>query len=123
SGAYTDYYQKMTTYVAMITGPAQKLDPNVTAQTFQVIASDNPDSPFNYIDNASSRAGITEHSRKLELRKVGIVGLGGTGSYVLDLVAKTPIREIHLYDGDWLVQHNAFRSPGAASVEDLRERL
>ena len=51
--------------------------------------------------------------------KVTIVGLGGTGSYILDLIAKTPIREIHLVDGDKFVQHNAFRAPGAASFETL----
>ena len=36
--------------------------------------------------------------------------------------SETPVREIHTYDGDWFVQHNALRSPGAASVEDLRAR-
>lgn len=39
---------------------------------------------------------------------------------MLDLAAKTPVREIHLYDGDTLYQHNAFRSPGAPSGEELR---
>jgi hypothetical protein len=54
------------------------------------------------------------------LAKVAIVGLGGTGSYILDLIAKTPIEEIHLYDGDTLYTHNAFRAPGAASLEELQ---
>jgi hypothetical protein len=40
---------------------------------------------------------------------------------VLDLVAKTPVREIRLFDGDEFLQHNAFRSPGASSIEELRE--
>jgi len=35
------------------------------------------------------------------------------------LVAKTPVREIHLFDGDDFLQHNAFRSPGAPSLEEL----
>jgi len=35
-------------------------------------------------------------------------------------VAKTPAREIHLIDGDDLLQHNAFRAPGAASRDELR---
>lgn len=51
-----------------------------------------------------------------------IIGLGGSGSYVLDLIAKTPIREIHLIDGDDFLQHNAFRSPGAPSIETLKKR-
>jgi tRNA A37 threonylcarbamoyladenosine dehydratase len=77
-----------------------------------VIESGDDDSPFNYIDDASGRAGITAHTNRLSLARVAIVGLGGTGSYVLDLVVKTPVREIHAFDGDWFVQHNAFRSPG-----------
>jgi len=38
-------------------------------------------------------------------------------------VAKTPVGEIHLFDGDTFSQHNAFRSPGAPSIEDLRAKL
>ena len=56
-------------------------------------------------------------------KKIAIIGLGGTGSYVLDLVAKTPVKEIHLFDGDTFLQHNAFRSPGAPSGEELRAKL
>lgn len=122
SGGYKDYYEKMTTYIAIISGPAQSINPNVTAKTFPVFASTvDDDAVFNFIDTASSRAGISAISKNLELARVGIVGLGGTGSYVLDLVAKTPVREIHLFDGDRFSQHNAFRSPGAPSVEDLRK--
>jgi hypothetical protein len=121
SGGYKDYYHKMTTYVAIISSPAHSVDPNVTAKTFPVIISKEGESVFYYIDTASSRAGITFINRKLELGRVGIVGLGGTGSYVLDLVAKSPVREICLYDADKFSQHNAFRTPGAPSIEELRE--
>jgi hypothetical protein len=38
-------------------------------------------------------------------------------------VAKTHVREIHLFDGDVFFQHNAFRSPGAPSGEELEEKL
>ena len=48
--------------------------------------------------------------------------MGGTGSYVLDLVAKTPVPEIHLFDGDRLLNHNAFRSPGAPTLAQLGEK-
>lgn len=40
----------------------------------------------------------------------------------MDLVAKTPVLEIHLYDGDDFLLHNAFRSPGAVSKTELDER-
>ena len=70
---------------------------------------------FLYEDTASSRADIVTINSKLKSLRIGIVGLGGTGSYVLDFVAKTPVKEIHLFDGDTFDQHNAFRAPGAAS--------
>ncbi len=120
---YPDYYEKMTTYINILSNPAQSLDPSVTAKTFPVILASEEDSWFTYTDNASSRAGIGIVSEKLTGQRIAIIGLGGTGSYILDLLAKTPVLEIHLYDGDDFVQHNAFRAPGAASVSDLEARL
>lgn len=119
---YSNYHEKMKIYAESISNPARKIDPTVTAQTYIVVDSDESNSIFNYLDSASTRAGIAAITEKLALRKVGIVGLGGSGSYVLDLIAKTPIREIHLFDGDDFLQHNAFRSPGAPSLETLKER-
>ena len=70
----------------------------------------------------ADRVGIGALTERLAREVVAIIGLGGTGSYVLDLVAKTPVREIHLFDGDEFLQHNAFRAPGASSLENLRAR-
>jgi hypothetical protein len=117
---YKDYYDKMTTYIAIISNPARSIDPDVTARIFPVVESAQSESVFNYWDTASSRAGIGAATRKLEIGKLGIVGMGGTGSYLLDLIAKTPVKEIHLFDGDKFLNHNAFRSPGAPSVDELR---
>jgi len=80
-------------------------------------------SVFKYEDMASVRASIMAISDKLRTEKIGLIGLGGTGSYILDLVAKTPVGEIHLYDGDQFETHNAFRAPGAASAADLAQNL
>ena len=121
-GDYADYHHKMTTYADMISAPAKSIDPSVTARTFPTVADEDPTGPFQYLDTASGRAQISVVTDKLRLRKVSIVGLGGTGSYVLDLVAKTPVGEIHLYDGDDLLTHNAFRAPGAASLDTLRNK-
>jgi hypothetical protein len=120
-GRYADYYEKMTTYTTIIASPAEAIDPNVTARTFRVIESTDAESVFNYCDTATSNAGITAAARKLELGKVAILGGGGSGSYVLDFVAKTPVKEIHIFDRDRFLQHNAFRAPGAPSIEQLRE--
>lgn len=74
---------------------------------------------FKYPDTNSSRAGIDFLNRKFENQKIAIIGLGGTGSYILDQVAKTPVKEIHIFDGDIFQLHNAFRSPGAVSGDKL----
>lgn len=68
---------------------------------------------FNYPDTNSARGEFEFLNRKFSDQRIAIIGLGGTGSYILDLIAKTPVKEIHLYDGDTLQLHNAFRSPGA----------
>lgn len=121
---YPDYYSKMTRYVEIIANEARAVDTTgkVTAQTFKPIAALPEDSVFVYSDSASSRAGIASLSEKLAMQKIAIIGLGGTGAYVCDLVAKTHAKEIHLFDGDEFLQHNAFRSPGAASLNALSSK-
>ena len=121
SSGYMDYYEKMTTYVTILSSQAQALDSSATPKTNPVIIDDDEESVFNYMDNASSRAGIVTITAKISNHKVAIVGLGGTGAYILDLITKTPVREIHIYDGDNFQQHNAFRAPGAASIDDLNK--
>jgi tRNA A37 threonylcarbamoyladenosine dehydratase len=116
---YDNYYDKMTRYITLLSNEAMAVDSNVTPKTYATIHDNDVDSVFRYRDTASGRAGISAINAKLSSHKVAIVGLGGTGSYILDLIAKTPVREIHIYDGDEFLQHNAFRAPGAASIKDL----
>lgn len=115
---YTDYYQLVSTYTQILEAHAKEIDSSVTARSFNVVDTEE-DSIFNYFDTNSSRAEIISISNKLKGYKIGIIGLGGTGSYILDLVAKTHVDEIHLFDGDDFLQHNAFRAPGAPSKEEL----
>ncbi|MBN9326704.1 MAG: hypothetical protein BGO38_01275 [Cellulomonas sp. 73-145] len=116
---FSNYFDKMTSYANILWGHALQLDPEATPKTYVVHEDEDDDSPFLYADSASTRAEIAAINAKLKLNKIAIVGVGGTGSYILDLVAKTPVREIHLFDGDKFLQHNAFRAPGAARKEDF----
>lgn len=118
-GDYPDYYEKVKHYFDIIAAPALCLDSDAWTRLNIGIETSLCDSPFRYIDTNSSRAGITNLNLKFKGLKVGIIGLGGTGSYILDLVAKTPVNEIHLFDADEINTHNAFRAPGAISEEDL----
>jgi hypothetical protein len=123
AGIYRDYYEKVRTYAGILVGYAQAIDPTASPLFVRPVINTEENTPFNYIDTASSRAGIALLSQKLSASKVAIVGLGGTGSYLLDLIAKVPVGEIHLFDGDRFFQHNAFRAPGAPSNEDLQKGL
>ena len=84
--------------------------------------TNRPD-PFVYPDTASPRVGIEAVSERLAGGTVAIIGLGGTGSIVLDLISKTPADRILLIDGDAAEQHNAFRWPGAMAIEDIHAGL
>jgi len=118
-GYYESYYEKVTSYVRVISSQAKALDPSVDARTFRTRDPIEDDSVFLYQDTASSRAGIQRLAARFRQQRIAFVGLGGTGSYALDLVAKTHVVEIHLYDADLLRPHNAFRVPGAIARETL----
>lgn len=121
-GEFPDFYTKMVTFVEQLSAHARVIEPNVTARSGQVMLPERGRSCFAYIDTGSSRHGIGAFTAKLEGLSVAIVGLGGTGSYILDQIAKCPVARIHLFDDDRFDQHNAFRSPGAPSVAELRRR-
>lgn len=118
---YPNYYEKMSTYATILAGPAAVLKPGISPRVFRAPDDTDTDSVFNYIDTASDRVGIGELTDKLESEVISVIGTGGTGGYIIDLLAKTPVREIRLFDADEFLQHNAFRAPGAPSLEELRE--
>lgn len=119
-GGYADYHAKMTTYANVIAGPAEVLNPAIKLRSY---APPEPEeeSIFNYVETASDRVGIGALTDKLKNERVVFIGLGGTGAYAFDLVAKTPVPEIRLIDGDDFLTHNAFRAPGAPSMDELRQ--
>ena len=121
--SYTDYHEKVVTYVSVISSPAKAIDAKADARTFRTIEPIDEESVFLYEDTASSRAGIQVLASRFKKMRIAIVGLGGTGAYVLELVSKTHVLEIHLYDGDWFRPHNAFRTPGAASRAVLDRQM
>ena len=117
---YPNYHAKLTLYINMIQGPAQRIEPGVTARTYREVGDDDAASVFRYLDTGPGVSAIAHLTTKLKIPRVAIIGLGGTGSYVLDYTAKTPIEEIHLFDGDIYYSHNAFRSPDPPSLDELR---
>lgn len=121
-GMYKSYYEKVTQHINMISAPAKAIYPIGCVRVKSTPILPSEDLPFVYADTNASRANITGVSECLEHQKLAIVGLGGTGMYLLDLLAKCPVEEIHLFDDDIFDNHNAFRAPGAASLSVLNQQ-
>ena len=74
---------------------------------------------FNYIyaisaGGAADSVHIKKWRDKLADEIIGIVGVGGTGSYILDLVSKSGVTRILIWDGDSLEERNTRRGVGPA---------
>ena len=122
-GRYLDYYDKVTTYYHMISDAAFLFAEDKCKKIARVILLENEDSPLVYADTNSGRAYIVGINERMRGKKVAIVGLGGTGSYLLDHLAKTCVDQIHLYDDDDFNTHNAYRAPGVPTREELNELM
>ena len=118
AGKFLDFFEKLESYVAIISGPAIELH-GVTPYTFRVVEDVASDSVFKFHDTLTSRAEITDLAAKFKDDVIAVIGLGGTGAYVLDFVVKTPVREIRAFDLDLFRVHNAFRSPGRLEQTEL----
>ena len=125
TGKYQDYFEKMSCYAEIISREVRAVEPGCRWRKECIVPRSDergPDDPFLYTETASGRAGITDISNRVRGQRVAIIGLGGSGSYILDLVSKTRVKEVHLFDHDEFLQHNAFRAPGAWSLDELRRR-
>lgn len=118
--AYASHFEQIHHYWRLITDQARAVDPGCTPQLIRHEPEVDPSTgTFRYTDANSLRGRFGHLSAKFVGLRIAIVGLGGTGGYILDHVAKTPVAEIHLFDGDVFDIHNAFRAPGAAESTEF----
>ena len=115
---FTDFFEKIDSYATIISGPAIALH-GANPYTFRAVDSGPSDSPFKVRDTLTSRAEIGDLSAKFKDDIVAVIGLGGTGSYLIDFLVKTPVKEIRAFDPDRFFVHNAFRSPGRLDIEEI----
>jgi hypothetical protein len=118
TGKFANFFDKIESYTAIISGPAMERH-GVTPHTFRVNEAFEPDPIFKFQDTLTSRAEIGDLNGGFANEKVAIIGLGGTGAYLLDLLIRTPVPEIWAFDGDTYHVHTAFRSPGRLAVGEL----
>lgn len=117
TGKFDDFFEKIESYVAIISGPAMQLH-GANPYTFRAVET-FPESVFKLHDTLTSRAEIGDLSAKFAQDVVAVIGLGGTGAYVLDFLVRTPVREVRAFDHDFFHVHNVFRSPGRFDDKEL----
>lgn len=120
-GHYIDFHEKITAYAHFLSSYAKLIDPSVTEKPGTRSAIMRGSDVFKYPDTSSARASIDAENLKFRNIKIAIIGVGGTGSYILDLVSKTQVKEIHIYDDDDLELHNTFRAPGTLTEEAINQ--
>lgn len=118
--AYDDFFDKIHSYAGLVSGPAK--EKGATPYTFRIVESAPSDSVFKFQDTLTSRAEITDLAAKFKEEVVAIIGLGGSGAYLLDFMVKTPVREIRAYDGDDFHIHTAYRSPGHVDEAEFGQK-
>ena len=109
---FPNFFEKIESYVRVVSGPAMEVYRDKNPYTFRVDEEVSSGSVFKFHDTLTSRAEIGDLARKLGDDVVAIIGLGGTGSYLLDFMVKAPVKEIRAFDRDAFHVHNAYRSPG-----------
>lgn len=120
TGQFRDFFDKIESYVAIISGPAIELHaPAGIPLSFRAVKDICVDTTFKFHDTLTSRAEIGDLAAKLKDDVIAIIGLGGTGAYLLDFLIKCPVREIRAFDLDSFHVHNAFRSPGRLEESEL----
>jgi len=121
-GYYESIEEKISQYLDLIVPPARQKFPHATPLRVLEQKQHELLSPLKFPDALSARDGTVELSHRLLRLKVGIVGCGGTGSYILDFIAKTHVSEIHIFDDDIVHLHTLFRLPGVYTDKHLGMR-
>lgn len=115
---FAEYTPMVEHYVALIAGPAEQKF-KVCARTGATYDVPESNSPFKVEDTLSTRAEITDLNRRIAGDKVALIGLGGTGGFVLDFLVKSAVASIDAYDFDAFKVHNGFRLPGEVPLHQF----
>lgn len=106
-GEYVNAWHALAVYTARVAGEVGVRDREQVERIFEFeIAGEDSRDMRNWRDRAREQ-------------RIGIVGLGGVGLWILDLMSKTDVREIRIWDGDEIEGRNLVRAPGWASQDAI----
>ncbi|WP_427969655.1 DUF6791 domain-containing protein [Altererythrobacter sp.] len=116
---YVSLAEKVVHYFRTISAPVEHKFPGTVKAMVDVDIESDYDPPFKFPDAHSAAAGLDNYNIPLKELTVGLIGVGGTGSYILDFLVKTPVRKIRVFDADDFEVKTSFRSPGSSNVTEF----
>ena len=106
-GEYVNAWHALIVYTTRVAGAVAKAEREQMERIFEFeVAGEDSRDMAAWRDQARGQ-------------KIGIVGLGGVGLWILDLMSKTYVREIRIWDGDEIEGRNLLRAPGWASQDAI----
>ena len=115
---YPTYGQKMVTYARLIAREAvahwRGTSPGVIAVTDVNHLVDH--------ETGLNRARVGHLNALLAKENVAVIGAGGTGGHIVDLVSKSNVRQIDIYDPDHVSVHTQLRWPGIVERRVAEEK-
>ncbi|MCY4560115.1 MAG: ThiF family adenylyltransferase [Chloroflexi bacterium] len=106
-GEYLNAWHALIVYTSSIAGEVGAEDRNKIETVFEFEIDG---------DDARDMKNWRDHART---QRIGIVGLGGVGLWILDLMSKSEVIEIRVWDGDEIEGRNLARAPGWASRDSI----
>ena len=106
-GEYSNAWHALFVYTATVAGEVGLEERDQVERIFKL-----------EIDGEDSRE-MRAWRNRARAQRVAIVGLGGVGLWILDLMSKTYVNEIRIWDGDVIEGRNLLRAPGWASQDAI----
>ena len=69
-----------------------------------------------------SRARVGHLNALLAKENLAVIGAGGTGGHIVDLVSKCNVQQIDIYDPDYVSVHTQLRWPGIVERRNVEEK-
>ena len=115
---YPNYGQKMLTYARLIAREAVA-DWRTSSPGVITVKDVN-----HFVDRETglNRVGVGHLNTLLANENVAVVGAGGTGGHIVDLVSKANVRQIDIYDPDCVSVHTQLRWPGVVERRVVEEK-
>ena len=108
AGEYEDAWQALRTYVnAIYSG----------FKTAETQSSASIQRPYTFEILGDKSAAEVEWLDLVAGERVAILGLGGVGAWIADLIAKSDVYELHGWDHDVIEPKNIIRMPGAVDPD------